>query len=166
MDRREMRYPWHPWHGRQVWIRRFSARHGLPVFQCTLDPDSRMRLLEIPQWMFDASAVCLIRLAASAVVSCEALYELKDLIAPHDATDTAKVLEGQHQSLSHTGGSDAKRSELTPSSPVAAVSATDLSASLGEPSARDSSSDRRTPRAMVTSARHRQRTGSKSGDGR
>lgn len=120
-----------------------------------------MRLLEIPQWMFDAGAVCLMRLAASAVASCEALRELKELIAPRAATGDAKVLQAQHQSLSHTGGSDAKRSEVAPSSAVAAVSATDLSASLGEPSAGDSQSDPDASRAMVTSARVSKRGGSR-----
>jgi hypothetical protein len=123
-----------------------------------------MRLLEIPQWMFDATTACQIRLVASAVASCEALRELKELIAPHGVTGTVKVLQAQHQSLSHTGGSDAKRSEVTPSNPVAAVSAADLNASLGEPSARDSLPDAGTPRAMVTSARRR--NSSEPGGGR
>jgi hypothetical protein len=35
-DSREMRYPWHPWYGHPIWIRRFYARGGLPVFQCSL----------------------------------------------------------------------------------------------------------------------------------
>ncbi len=161
MDCRELRYPWHPWHGRRVWILRFSARGGTPVFQCSLEPDSRMRLLEIPQWMFDASAICSIRLAASAIASCEALHEIKELIGPHGVTGTVKVLQAQHQSLSHTGGSDAKRREVTPSSAAATVSTTSLYASLGEPPARDSPRGPDRARALVTSARRRRRTGSK-----
>jgi hypothetical protein len=125
-----------------------------------------MRLLEIPQWMFDARAVFPIRLAASAVASCEALRELKELIGSGGATGTAKVLQAQHQSLSHTGGSDAKRSKVTSSSPVAAVSAAGFNAPVGEPSARDSPPARGASRALVTNAHRRCRTGSKTGSGR
>jgi hypothetical protein len=49
-----------------------------------------MRLLEIPQWMFDASVVCLIRLATSPIASCDALRELKELISLGETT-TDKV---------------------------------------------------------------------------
>lgn len=126
------------------------------MFQCALDPDSGARLLEIPQWMFDASAVCLIRLLASAVASCEALRALKELI-DGGATSAGKVLQAQHQSLSHTGGSDAKRSEVTPSSPVAVVSATDSGTALGGSSTRGSTSGTGAARAMVASAGHRRR---------
>jgi hypothetical protein len=130
-----MRYPWHPWHGGHVWIRRSSLRSSTPVFQCTLDPDSHIRLLEIPQWMFDATAVCLIRLAASPIASCDALRELKELISL-GKTANDKVIQAQHQSLFPTGGSDVKRSEVTRSNAVAVVSAADHSASLGELTAR------------------------------
>src|SRR5687768_13424325 len=103
-----MRYPWH---GRQVWIRRVSLRGVTPVFQCALNPDSRMRLLEIPQWMFNAGTVCTIRLAACPVASGDALRELRGLIS-FGETATDKVIRAQHQSLVRTGGSDAKRSEV------------------------------------------------------
>src|SRR5690348_5506593 len=98
-----MRYPWHPWHGQLVWICRHSARGGLPVFQCTLDADSGRRLLEIPQWMFDANAVCLVRFSSAALASCEALRERKELIGPHEEVSGGKVVQAQHQILSHAG---------------------------------------------------------------
>jgi hypothetical protein len=77
-----MRYPWHPWHGQLVSIGRHSARGGLPVFQCTLDTGSGRRLLEIPQWMFDASVIRLIRFSLVPIASCEALREIQELISP------------------------------------------------------------------------------------
>jgi hypothetical protein len=155
IDSREMWYPWHPWHGQSVWIRRHSARGGLPVFQCTLDTDSGRRLLEIPQWMFDASIVCLARFSSAPLASCEALRELKELIGPRDAVNAGEVIQAQHQSLSHTGGSDAKPSEVTPSKPTALVPSTDRDASLGESAARGSAPDPGTPRAAVTHPRNR-----------
>jgi hypothetical protein len=123
-----------------------------------------MRLLEIPQWMFDASAVCLIRLAPSPVASCDALRELKELISLGE-TVTDKVIQAQHQSLFRTGGSDAKRSEVTPSSPVAVVSAAGHSASLGELAARSSTSDLGVGRTMAAGS-HRRRRVVRSGGAR
>ena len=41
---REMRYQWHPWHGERIWIRGISARGGVPVLHCSLDPNSGKRL--------------------------------------------------------------------------------------------------------------------------
>ena len=163
IDSREIRYPWHPWHGLPVWIRCHSARGGLPVFQCTLDAGSGRRLLEIPQWMFDASVVCLVRFSSSPLASCEALRELKELIGPREAAGTGGVVQAKHQSLSHTGGSDAKPSEVTPSKPTALVPATDRSASLGESAARGSAPDLGTARAAVARLRAKRRAGRPGG---
>jgi len=138
IDSRETRYPWHPWHGHAVWILRFSARNGLPVFHCTLEPASCRRLLEIPQWMFDASVVCLVKLSSFPLASCEALRELKELISASEVVGSGEVVQPQHQSLSHTGGSDAQPSEVTPSKPTTAIPSTDRDASLGESATRGS----------------------------
>jgi hypothetical protein len=135
---RELRYPWHPWHGQPVFIRGVSERGGRAVFHCSLDASPGVRLLEIPQWMFDAAAVCLIRLSASPVSSCEALRELRELIGPHRAVGIREVVQAQHQSLTHTGGSDAKPSQATPSMPTDLVPSTGGSASLGESATRSS----------------------------
>jgi hypothetical protein len=148
-----MRYPWHPWHGQAVRILRFSARNGLPVFHCTLEPASCRRLLEIPQWMFDASVVCLVRFGSAPLASCEALRELKELISPREAVGTGPVVQAQHQSLSHIGGSDAKPSEATPIKPTAAVPSTGRNASLGESATRGSLPDIGAARATVARLR-------------
>ena len=50
------------------------------VYRCVLEPDDDSRSLEIPQWMFDASACCRIALSPSPAVTCEALHELRHLI--------------------------------------------------------------------------------------
>src|ERR1700761_2439774 len=120
IDSRELRYPWHPWHGRQVWIQRTSARGCVPVFQCSLDPGSGKRLLEIPQWMFDASVVCLIRLSDSPVACCEALRALTELIGLH-RTVSPEGVKDRHPGLSRAGGSDAKPSEAASNKPTDVV---------------------------------------------
>jgi hypothetical protein len=134
------------------------------VFHCTLDPDCSQRLLEIPQWMFDARVVCLIRVTSSPLASDEALRELKALINSQRAVGHGEVIQAQHQSLSHQEGSDAKPSQVSPSQPTATVSSTAFNPSLAKPATRGSSSDRKPSRTMVsrTSAR-RHRSGKPGG---
>jgi hypothetical protein len=158
-----MRYPWHPWYGQPVCIHRFSERNGLPVFQCSLDASSDKRLLEIPQWMFDASVVCLVNLSSLPLVSCEALRELKELISPSEAVGIGEVVQARHQSLSHTGGSDAQPSEVTPSNPTAVVPSTDRYVWLEESAARGSLPDIGTARATLGLLRARARSEAQAG---
>ena len=159
IDPRELRYPWHPWHGRPVFIRGVSERAGRAVFHCSLDATIGVRLLEIPQWMFDAAAVCLIRLSASPVASCEALRELRELIGPHRAVGSAEVVQTQHQSLTHTGGSDATPTQATPSKPTDFVPPTGGNASLGESATRSSAPDIGAARETVTGRGPKRRAG-------
>ena len=159
IDSREMRYRWHPWHGRPVWIHRVSERNVVPVFQCSLDPSSDKRLLEIPQWMFDASVVCLVKLSSFPLASCEALRELKELISASEVVGSGEVVQAQHQSLSHTGGSDAQPSEVTPSKPTAVIPSTDRDASLGESATRGSMPDIGAACATVTRLRAKRGAG-------
>ena len=130
IESRELRYPWHPWHGRLVWIQGKSERAGVPVFHCVLEPDWSVRLLEIPQWMFDASVVCLLHFASAPQASCEALGALKELLS-HHTPRRLTVIQAQQQSPD-TGGSDAKRSQDAASRPAAVVSSSDHPSSLGE----------------------------------
>ena len=57
--------------------------------------------------MFEASVVCLIRLAECPIASIEALTELKTLIVAGPAVDSDRVVKAKHQSLSHRGDPDA-----------------------------------------------------------
>jgi hypothetical protein len=117
IDSRQIHYPWHPWQGQTVWIRRSSLRVGYAVFHRSLEPTCATRLLEIPQWMFDVAAVCLMRIAVVPFASCEALRELKGLLLSTAVTGAETVIQATHQSLSRTGGSDAKLAAATASPP-------------------------------------------------
>jgi hypothetical protein len=116
--------------------------------------------------MFDASVVCLIRLASSPVASCEALRELKELMDSRRAVGSGEVIQAQHQSLSHTGGSDAKPGQVTACKPTAVVSSNALNAPLAKSATGGSAPDRNTARTMVSSASSRRRTGNKPGGAR
>ena len=54
---REVKYHWHPWHGKKVLIRGEACRGGRVVLQCVRDELKGFPTLEIPEWMFD-SRVC------------------------------------------------------------------------------------------------------------
>src|SRR5205807_4840001 len=80
IESREVRYPWHPWHARAVAVHEALTKNGRGVFRCGIDENPGMRLLEIPQWMFDSVAYCRMRLATVPTVSCGALRDLKALL--------------------------------------------------------------------------------------
>src|SRR5215467_11173444 len=72
IESREVRYPWHPWHGRTVWIYQAVRKQGEGIFRCRIDQDPSVSLQEVPEWMFDTAA-SQIQIAMRAAVSCEAL---------------------------------------------------------------------------------------------
>jgi hypothetical protein len=54
-ESREVLYPWHAWHawhGRSVWIHQAMVKNGVAIFHCGLE-QAALRLLQVPQWMFD-----------------------------------------------------------------------------------------------------------------
>src|SRR6266446_2179571 len=57
-ETREVLYRWHCWYGRSVYIFCAVTRVGQSVYRCALEHGDISRLLEIPQWMFDAATCC------------------------------------------------------------------------------------------------------------
>ena len=165
IDCREVRYPWHPWHGQQVWIRRSSTRGGMPVHQCAADASAQRRLLEIPQWMFEASVVCLVRLLPSPVPCIEALREVRELLRSGQSPNADLMIKAKRQSLTRKGDPDATP-KTPPSEPAAAVQSADHDATLGESSARHSAASPRASSPLAAVTRRRRHTGGKPGGGR
>jgi hypothetical protein len=166
IDCREVRYPWHPWHGQQVWIRRSSARTGLPVYQCAADANACRRLLEIPQWMFEASVVCLIRLSATPTPSIEALREVKALMVAGQTADPDPVVKAEHQSLIHRGDPDATSDQVSSSKPTSVVQSADDHAAMGESPARGPAASPRAVSSVAAGRCRRQYADGKPGGGR
>src|SRR5215471_12174713 len=84
IESREVRYPWHLWHGRTVWIYQALRKQGEGIFRCRIDQDPSVSLQEVPEWMFDTAA-SQIQIAMRAAVSCEALRDLKALLRGNPA---------------------------------------------------------------------------------
>jgi hypothetical protein len=120
-DLREICYPWHPWHGRKVWVHATLVKRGWAVAHCSLEEAQPLRVLEIPLWMLDVAACCKIRMSKSGLASIESLRELKaQLDSGHPASGDG-VRENQHHYLLHTGGADvsvAGSGEIQSTAPV------------------------------------------------
>lgn len=111
IESREVRYPWHPWYGRTVWIYQSLKKHDRGVLRCRVEQDVRVGLFEVPEWMFETAAGC-IQLAKTPAVECEALRDLKVLLQGHQSqSGLDRVVEVQHQSLQSSGGADAEPTE-------------------------------------------------------
>src|SRR5215472_4852020 len=123
-ESREVRYPWHPWHARAVAVHEAFTRNGRAVFRCSVDENPGVRLLEIPQWMFDSVACCRMYLATVPTVSCGALLDLKALLRCAPFPDSDVVLQGQHGSLLTAGGADARITKPTESRSIQTISST------------------------------------------
>jgi hypothetical protein len=96
-------YPWHPWHGRSVFVVG-SLNKGEAVFRCALEPGDCVATLEVPQWMFDPAVCYRIAMASNPNVSVEALRELARLFAAIMRAEPSTVVEAEHLSMLDPGG--------------------------------------------------------------
>jgi hypothetical protein len=111
IESREVRYPWHPWYGRTVWIYQSLKKQGGGILRCGVEQDVRVSLLELPEWMFETAAGC-IQLAKMPAACCEALRDLRTLLQGHQSRSGRDgVVEVQHRSLQASGGADAEPRE-------------------------------------------------------
>jgi len=108
---REIRYPWHPWRGRSVWIYGAFVKSGWALYRCSLEQNQKARLFEIPQWMFDSGACCRVHRAEQPAVDSAALLELKLLLHRTRSPGRDLVVQAQHHSS--PGGADARIGEST-----------------------------------------------------
>jgi hypothetical protein len=121
--------------------------------RCSLEPIINARLIEIPQWMFDAASLCGVRWADTPTVSGEALLELKALLSTVRKQRDDRVLQAQHSSLASTGETDAKVIKNAACGAIEAVPSADQGTLLGHTADRDPPPD--TPAAGSTPARAR-----------
>jgi len=146
-ESREIRYPWHPWYGRPVWIHRAFVKAGQAVYRCSLEQDLEGPLLEIPQWMLDSGACCRVHGAENPAVDCAALQDLKLLL--HRGRSPARDLVVQAQHPSAPGGADARITESTEGSSKRIVSPTPAESGLAKAAARNQTTDRGTTGATA-----------------
>jgi hypothetical protein len=96
-------YRWHPWHGREVFIFGSKTKNERAVFRCALN-QTDARVLEIPQWMFDAATCCRMTLSAVPSISVRSLRELARLLSVIGSTADSDVVKAKLLSLPDAGG--------------------------------------------------------------
>ncbi len=148
-EQREVLYRWHPWYRRKVSIVATMARGGAALFRCHTEGSSRA--LDVTQWMFDAAACCRTALAAQALVSCRALYDLRDLIQAIEQIPSKPELPAAPLMLHTAGGAHANQDSTDLERTAAAVRA-DRPAALDGPSHRGPRANGRFARASAATA--------------
>jgi hypothetical protein len=150
-ESRELLYAWHPWSDRKVFIHNAVDKNQQTTLRCSLEPIVNARLIEIPQWMFDAASLCGVRWADTPTVSGEALLELKALLSSVGKQRDDRVLQAQQPSLARTGETDAKVIKTATNGATEAISSADRLTLLGHTAERDPPPN--TPPAGSTPAR-------------
>jgi len=72
------------------------------VYRCALEQADFSRTLEVPQWMFEAATCCRIMSSTTPAVSCQALRDLRELLARHP--NAPAMLKAEHLSSFDLGG--------------------------------------------------------------
>jgi hypothetical protein len=139
-ESRKLLYPWHPWHGHSVWVHRTMVKNGIAIFFRSLEKSAAARLLEIPQWMFDATACYGMHLAPTPVICLETILDLKRLVAQATSESHDANIRLPHRSVESAGGANAKRPAEWPISAVSDTLAED--SSVGGPTLRVKTTNR------------------------
>jgi hypothetical protein len=135
-ESRVVTYPWHPWHGRSVFVFAAVSKGDELVFRCALEQADVARPLEVPQWMFDAAACCRTSLTATPSASITALRALDTLLGLAAAPAGSAVLKAEHRSKFAIGGAYATPARSTPTRSTDAVSSEADHAAVAEFSGR------------------------------
>jgi hypothetical protein len=126
------------------------TKGGHPVCRCGIEDQRNGRSVEVPAWMFEASACDHLRLTATPFVDYEALIELKAIVQTAPRVD---MLQAQHHSLSAPGGADATGHTPIPSLATDAVPSPATSPALSDAAAGHSGTDDSTARPTAAAAR-------------
>jgi len=133
-ESRVVRYRWHPWFGREVWVHqaRQSPRPCGPVVRCGLTPDLDARSVEIALWMFDAAACRAMPMATAPMVTADALRELGILLEAVPHTKSGVPQQAEHLEPIASGGAHAHDCQAAASSDtIAALPAAPAGAVMG-----------------------------------
>ena len=96
-------------------------------FFCSPEKAAAARLLEIPQWIFDAAAYYEMHLAPTPAICIETMLDLKRLVAQATSESHDADIRLRHRSAESAGGANAKRPAEWPISAVSDTLAEDPS---------------------------------------
>jgi hypothetical protein len=105
---KQLFYPWHRWHGREVLTRKATGSCSEHSLWCRLPEDAPdAMLVSTPCWMFDAAVCARIRMGDKPSVDCAALRAVRDLIDEVRASIPSVVLQDQRSQPENLGDADA-----------------------------------------------------------
>jgi hypothetical protein len=130
-DLRDIRYPWHPWYGRHVLVIQSLTKGGQSLLRCSLDGDAVGRSQEIPAWMFDRLACCLMQLSPVPSVGADDLRRVRQLL--NDAAGKTEPIIDQHASPRFQGDADAPNTPPDQARSAGSVCRPTATANLGSP---------------------------------
>ena len=140
-DRREVCYPWHPWYGQVVEVVEGVKRGDRSVWRCRLAGDGSGRAIELPQWMLDRAACCILRMAEAPVVTSQALRQLRELLF-RAVPQPLGAVENQQSSSTEKGAADVCVTNAKDFASVGTICSASVDSSLElAPGGRASSSD-------------------------
>ena len=152
-DLREICYPWHPWHGRKVWVRASLVRRGRAVMYCCLEEVETCRTLEVPFWMLDVASCCKTRTSTTAFASVHALRELKEIVeSAQQAPQAHDRPETQPRYLLDAGDADGGITGSAEIEPTSVVCSSAMQPVLDRSVVRCSTTDRATNGAVTEAA--------------
>ena len=163
-DAREIRYCFHPWHGRAVRVHASLVKRGRAVAYCSLE-DENSRVLEVPLWMLDVVACSKTQVSTEGFVSTESLRELKQVLGPARIHAHAYMMpEVQHQYLQDAKGADGATADRAETKPTSVICSSPTQSALGRPIDRNPTEDHAVAGAVTQAAskdngRKRNRTG-------
>lgn len=128
------------------------VRSGVTIFRCHSDDSSRA--LEVPQWMFDEAVCWHMRLAPRAIVTCRALYDLRELIWATERVASTPVLQAERLIPHSEGGAHATQDSKESERSAATVRA-DGAGALDRHTGRDARAHGHTARPTAAPARSR-----------
>jgi len=134
-ESRQLRYAWHPWFRRTVWIHGTLIKGGRPVHRCSLEEKQEAQLTEIPQWMFEPDTCCRVRRGEKPVVDLAALLDLRLLLQRARSPACDPVVKAQHHPT--PGGADARIGEPIPGSASQLVLPATAASRLGKATTRN-----------------------------
>jgi hypothetical protein len=102
-EMRTILYRWHPWYGREVPIFGSKTKNERAIFRCALSR-SDARVLEVPQWMFDAATCSQMTLSMVPSISVRSLRELAQLLSVIGSPADSDMVKAKLLSLPDAGG--------------------------------------------------------------
>jgi len=158
----EVHYRWHPWFGLKVVVNRSHTRQGVACIYAVLEQDGRLRVLEMPSWMFDRVICAALPLADHPSVGIKHLRALRELLTCTTRTSGEDLVETQHLDSLRKGDADEKEEKTSPHA-TRSVSASGGRANLATLAARSAAESVGPARATISRGARRSRPLPKKG---